>query len=162
MTKASNDYIARLGCSFTESDNIRSYGILPAAFETVMLQNVAKHQGSDTTDMMAGFNMFNPTETGDPKHIGKVLLAMFDNTTKYCSGETVVCDGDHTAKAEVFYKQLHNVMNIVVKPKIGMFITKVASAHGSTKMPPMCAATTKETQCSRTRRESCQIIMRGT
>ena len=108
-TKASNDYIARLGCSFTESDNIRSYGILPATFETVMLQNIAKHQGSDTTDMLAGFNMFNPTETGDPKHIGKVLLAMFDNTTKYCSGETVVCDGDHTAKAEVFYKQLHNV-----------------------------------------------------
>jgi len=43
-TKAANDYIARIAASYTGSDNIRSYGILPAAFETVMLQEIAKAQ----------------------------------------------------------------------------------------------------------------------
>jgi hypothetical protein len=34
---------------------------------------------------------------------------MFDNTTTYETGETVVCDGDKTAKAEVFYAQLNSI-----------------------------------------------------
>ena len=48
-----------------------------------------------------GFNPFCPEETGDPKHIGKVVLAMFSNETKYETGET--------AQAEVFYAQLNSV-----------------------------------------------------
>ena len=83
-----------------------------------------------------GFNPFNPTEVGDPKDIGPVVLSMFggfnprhrsmcfanfvplslchvhvrtDNTTTYETGETVVCDGNKTAKAELFYAQLNSI-----------------------------------------------------
>ena len=56
--------------SYAESDNIRSYGILPAAYETVMLQEIAKAQGADTSAFV-GFNPFCGHETGDPAHIGK-------------------------------------------------------------------------------------------
>ena len=110
VSKAANDYIARAASSYTESDNIRSYGILPAAFETVMLQAIAKdHQMPNGTADMIGFNPFCGDQVGDPKHIGNVVLAMFDNTTKYETGETVVCDGDKTAQSELFYAQLNSV-----------------------------------------------------
>ena len=43
--------------SYAESDNIRAYGILPAAYETVMLQEIAKAQGQPDTSGFVGFKL---------------------------------------------------------------------------------------------------------
>ena len=40
-----------------------------------------------------------------PLSLGRVRT---DNTTTYETGETVVCDGNKTAKAELFYAQLNS------------------------------------------------------
>ena len=112
VTKGANDYQARAAGAYAD-EGIRSYGILPGAFETKMLQEIAAQQGMDATTNMAGFNPvygfgthFKPS-VGDPKDIGNVLLAMFDNSTTYKVGTTVVADNDVTMAAEVFYTQLH-------------------------------------------------------
>jgi len=103
VTKAANDHNARLASAWA-SDNIRSYGILPACFETYMLQQLAKAQGSpDSTDPLAGFNPVFSESIGDPANIAKVALSMFDNSTAYGSGKTVVCDNDATVEAQFFY-----------------------------------------------------------
>lgn len=108
ITKGANDYTARIGAAYTDQ-NIRSYGILPGAFDTTMLRNIAENMNQE----MASFSGFNPYYTesvGDAVHIGHTALAMFDNSTSYATGQTVVCDNDVTMPADVFY---HNLARII-------------------------------------------------
>jgi NAD(P)-dependent dehydrogenase (short-subunit alcohol dehydrogenase family) len=114
VTKAANDYTARIGDAYF-GDNIRSYGILPGAFETHMLREIAKNtgnvdaQGAADTSSFSGFNPWYTESIGDPVNIGNAALAMFDNSTAYESGTTVVCDNDVTIASDVFYEHLHHI-----------------------------------------------------
>lgn len=72
MTKAANDYLPRIAAAWSTNDNVRTYGILPGAFETKMLQDIATDvmQANDTSQL-SGFNPYVTTSVGDPVHIGQ-------------------------------------------------------------------------------------------
>ena len=110
VTKAANDYTARIGAAWAK-DNVRSYGILPGAYQTVMLENIGGTMGMAPDDMgpLGGFNPWVTETIGNPVHIGHTALAMFDGSSTFLPGETAVCDNHVTIRADAFYQHLHKV-----------------------------------------------------
>jgi NAD(P)-dependent dehydrogenase (short-subunit alcohol dehydrogenase family) len=106
-SKCANDYMARMGMAYA-GDGIRSYGLNPGAFETKMLQNIAE-SGGQTTQDFTGFNPVKTETVGDPKDLGRVVLSLFDNSTVYEPGTTLVADNDITIPTEAFYEHLHHI-----------------------------------------------------
>lgn len=111
VTKAANDFTARVGAAWAK-DGIRSYGILPGAFQTTMLENLGEEVFQlkrDELGPLGGFNPWVTTHIGDPVHIGHAALAMFDNSTTYQTGETAVCDNWVTFRTDTFYQHMHKI-----------------------------------------------------
>jgi len=100
--KAAIDAVNRNAGQFA-SENIRSYSLQIGAFDTEMSRNSAKQAsaafGADVPVTAFGAN--NPIfdTVGDAVHVGQVALALFDGSSAWQSGQTIVVDNDGTADA---------------------------------------------------------------
>jgi len=111
MSKSAIDALVRLGAGQVSALGIRVFGVNPAVYDTEMVQkavqgNVLGDIGMGTADDFAKFNPLFPGKAGDAKHIGDVVIALFEGTSGYKSGDSIVCDHDVTFHAHEMYKDL--------------------------------------------------------
>jgi len=108
-SKAAVDAVSRNAAQF-KSDNIRSYCLQIGAYNTEMSQNSAK-QASDAFGQevpVTAFGANNPLfdTVGDPVHLAEVVLSLFNGTSEWQPGQTIVVDNDGTADASNWTKFL--------------------------------------------------------
>ena len=94
-SKAALDYMARTAVYYAP-ENIRVYSLRPNCYSTPLLQVAADMFGAESMDAVSGFNLFFNTNAGDPKHIGHMVEHLFDGTTKWPTGSSIICDHDAT------------------------------------------------------------------
>jgi NAD(P)-dependent dehydrogenase (short-subunit alcohol dehydrogenase family) len=110
VTKAALDHLVRMMASY-EKENIKGYSVLPAVFSTAMIDGILKGDGPQgmlitTQDAFANFNPKYKGKAGDPRHVGELVLSLFDGSTKYQSSDSILIDHDVTWNAHEFYKVL--------------------------------------------------------
>jgi len=103
--KAAIDTVSRNAGQFA-GENMRSYSLQIGAFDTEMSRNSAKQAsaafGAEVS--VAAFGANNPIfdTIGDAVHVGKVALALFDGSSAWQPGQTIIVDNDGTADASAW------------------------------------------------------------
>jgi len=105
--KGAIDTLGRNGTGYMK-ENIRVYTISPGVFQTEGLEKT-KAAIKMNDEMIAKFNPFFKESVGNPKDLGRVMLSMFDNSTKYQPGSLVVCDHDATIDGDYWYKRIYDL-----------------------------------------------------
>jgi len=108
-SKAAVDTVSRNAGQFA-GDGIRSYSLQIGAYDTEMSRNSAK-QASELFGQevpVEGFGANNPIcdTLGKAEDVGKVALALFDGTSEWKSGQTILVDNDCTADAAAWTSAL--------------------------------------------------------
>lgn len=109
MSKSAADALVR-GMTAYEKEDIRGYGINPCVYETEM---TSRNPDVAPSDLAGAANpIFNDIVTpwlsypeGSAK-LALVVLSMFDGTTKYKPGDSVLCDGDATWNAQIAHNNI--------------------------------------------------------
>jgi len=100
--KAAIDTVSRNVGQFT-GDGIRSYSLQIGAFDTEMSQNSAKQASAAFGQEIPveAFGANNPIfdTVGKAVHVGEVALALFDGSSNWQPGQTILVDNDGTADA---------------------------------------------------------------
>merc|ERR1712150_118063 len=99
--------LSRTAASY-EAQGIRVYNIKPNNYHSEMVQDVADIIFDGDANKFAAVNNFFKKTAGDPMHIGHIVKAFVDNSTKYPCGANVICDGDATFSADIMNKYLDN------------------------------------------------------
>lgn len=99
-TKAALDHVVKLAAGIYARENIKVIGLNYGAFQSEMLDRAKEGFG----DGINGFNPYFKENSGNPKAIAQVILAILDGTSKWKSGDVVVVDHDATLDAKVFYE----------------------------------------------------------
>jgi len=95
MTKAAIDMLSRFG-RFYMKEGIRVYNIKPAIFASEIIDHEVEHNFGGDYEAFASRNPFFTSITGDPVHIARTAITMFNNSTQYECGSNVVIDNDGT------------------------------------------------------------------
>jgi len=117
ITKGATDALVR-GMGAYLHEGIRGYGLNPAVYESEMTtRDAADKFGIEVGQMVGGTNpVFDNIHTPFLRkeglvHLAKVVLAMFDGTTKYEPCDHVISDGDGTWNAQVAYNAITSHTN---------------------------------------------------
>jgi len=128
-TKTAVCDMARVFASCYASQNIRTYSICPACYETKMLTDVLGSgilPGVTTADELAGLNPFFSGKVGDPADIGPLVAACIDGSTLYPSGAGIITDHDVTASLYEMHKRIdHQVDMAAGQPLWDIDITQL-------------------------------------
>lgn len=107
--KAAIDTVSRNAGQFA-GDGIRSYSLQIGAFDTEMSQNSAKQASAAFGQEIPvdAFGANNPIfdTVGKAVHVGEVALALFDGTSEWQPGQTILVDNDGTADASHWTRAL--------------------------------------------------------
>lgn len=107
MSKHALDGFVRLSAATYAPENIRVYNIKPAVYSSEIIDRVSKHLAV-TPKQIAQLNPYFKEGASDPSLLAHVALAMFNNSTRWRPGQTVVCDGDATLSDKIFQTNLED------------------------------------------------------
>lgn len=103
--KAGVDAVNRGAGQFLD-EGVNSYSLQIAATLTEMsIRSAAQASEAFNADVdVAGFGAANPIfdTIGDPVHVGEVVLALFDGSSAWKPGQTIIVDNDGTADAAMW------------------------------------------------------------
>eukprot|EP01006_Ploeotia_vitrea_P015030 TRINITY_DN41579_c0_g1_i1.p1 TRINITY_DN41579_c0_g1~~TRINITY_DN41579_c0_g1_i1.p1 ORF type:complete len:304 (-),score=39.51 TRINITY_DN41579_c0_g1_i1:155-1066(-) len=105
-SKIAVDQVTRILSTPYLQKNIKIYSVNPLAIKTEMTDRFVDQlpEGVGGADFLASFN---PSGTvGTPEAIADVVMAMFDGSTKYQSGDCVLSESGHTWDAKVLYDHI--------------------------------------------------------
>jgi len=104
-TKSAIDQMVRNSAGLA-AENIRVYSVAPHLYETDMGARVSTSIGMNTAQFAQLVNPTNPTP-GDPAHLAKVFLSLFDESTTYLPGDLIYCDHDATYSGDTRYQHMY-------------------------------------------------------
>eukprot|EP01091_Cochliopodium_minus_P011256 TRINITY_DN3141_c0_g2_i1.p1 TRINITY_DN3141_c0_g2~~TRINITY_DN3141_c0_g2_i1.p1 ORF type:complete len:321 (+),score=106.03 TRINITY_DN3141_c0_g2_i1:43-1005(+) len=99
MTKYALDGFIKISTSLEKSHNIKVFGVNPSTFVSGMTTQIP----NKTVEELAQFNTLIK-RPGYGISIGKVLEPLFDGTTKYVVGSSIVCETEYTVDAQFFHE----------------------------------------------------------
>jgi len=106
ICSAALDQLVRIS-SYYQNENIRVYGLKPGVYSSDMIDGfleIFKEIDPDATEeSFSNFNLFFKGLPGDSKHIGHIVEALVNNTTKWPAGSNINVDNDATIDATFQY-----------------------------------------------------------
>ena len=99
--------LARVGTALHKTYNVRTYGLMPAVYESEMSQAASKHYGLSLQNFSAGNPVFS-CQPGKVNPIGKMVESLFSGTSKYKVGSNIVCDNNVTLHSKLFFQYLED------------------------------------------------------
>lgn len=106
------------------SRKIRSYAISPSMYRSGM--NDPKDGADAVGDIV---NLILKDFSGDPSDVAKVVLSMFDGTTRWAVGDNVCCEGPYTYSTRERYGMMYDPVCFgVASPPIPLQCLR--NAHG--------------------------------
>merc|ERR1712187_450652 len=101
------DYIAMVAGGSYANDNIRSYGLNLASYESEAADKAYSLLGGGAEGKRT-FGSWSPVfqdAPGDPRDVGRVILALMDGTPLWPSSSNIVLDHDVTFDARYLYDE---------------------------------------------------------
>jgi len=146
MSKGATDALMRGMASYMH-EGILAYGLNPALYETEMATRDGADKFGITVNALAAMNpVFDNIHTPFLRneglvHLGKVVLAMFEGTTKYAPCDSVIADGDATWNAQIGYNEISSHSNAFGTPDRAVWLKDMKDFKGDpydmTTLPQM-------------------------
>lgn len=109
ISKSTGDHFVQQMAGAYAKHGIRMYGLKPNVYQTELASPGTVAADEVFNGFASVFNMFFKHTFGNPVHIGHIVKSFIDGSTKWKSGQNVICDGDATFSASVQYDVIEDL-----------------------------------------------------